>query len=59
MKFFGFQKNLEKYVFDTFSRFFPISKNIIFYSKKYTKIENLVRNPKIILRKLYEHSKII
>ena len=57
---FWFPKKSRKIFFDTFSRFFSISKNFIFYSKKkYTKIENLVRNPKIILRKLYEQYKIV
>ena len=31
----------------------------MFCSKKYTKIRNLVRNPKIILRKPCEHFKIV
>ena len=42
-----------------FQDFFRFRNFLFFIRKKYTKIENLVRNPKIILRKLYEHSKIV
>ena len=42
-----------------FRKIFFISRKNIFFRNKFFKIQNLVRNPKIILRKLYEHSKIV
>ena len=54
-----FKKN-PKHIFSVlFRKIFFISRKNIFFRNKFFKIQNLVRNPKIILRKLYEQYKIV
>ena len=57
MKIFGFRKNLKKYFFEIFRKIFWARENLLFSRKKYMKIANLPRNPKITLRKSYDHLK--
>ena len=52
-----FQKKIHFFKISNFSRFFSISKKKVFFSKQIFKIQNLSKNPKIKLRKSYEHSK--
>ena len=55
---FGFSLTFHsKIIFRTFPIFFRSWKIFEMFLKKYYKIQNLLRNPKIILRKSYEHSK--
>ena len=51
------RKNIFSDIFELFQDFFRFWKILFYYWKKYTKIQNLVRNPKIILRKSYDHLK--
>ena len=57
MKIFGFRKYLKKYFFEIFRKIFWSREKIFFSRTKYIKIGNLLRNPKITLRKPYDHLK--
>ena len=57
MKIFGFRKNLKKYFFEIFRKIFWSREKIFFIWKKSTPTPNFPRNPKITLRKSYDHLK--